>query len=169
MLSSRKGAHYLKKPLFQLIRILNNLVMVVLMAMVLLLVADVCLRRIFNSPLPWSMEVVKVMLVVVVSFAVAYCATRGGHISIDLLTSRFPPKVQAILDPVIYLFGTGLFAFIAWGASVYAMRMWDAYRITGILPIPIYPFIFILALGSVLLALVLLVQFLDSIIKVENE
>jgi TRAP-type C4-dicarboxylate transport system permease small subunit len=169
MVALRKGIDALRKPLFQAIRILNSLGMVILVIMVLLLVADIILRRVFNNPLPWSLEVVKIMLVVIVFFAVAYCGTRGGHISIDVLTSRFPPKARAILYPIISFFGVGLFAFIAWGSSTHAMRLWETHRVTGILPIPIYPFVFVVTLGSALLALVLLIEFVDSIINAESE
>lgn len=165
----KKPGSSFKLILFRFSSILNNFGMAVLMIMVLLLVADVVLRRIFNSPLSWSMEVVKVMLVVVVFFAEAYCGTRGGHISIDILTSRFPRKVQAVLNPFICFLGVLLFGSMAWGSSVSAIHYWNAHRITGILPIPISPFVLVVAFGSLVFALVLLVQLVDSIINVEDK
>lgn len=169
MLLREKAINNFKKPLYQVIRILNGLGMAVLMTMVLLLVADVILRRIFNSPLSWGFEIVKVQLAIVVSFTIVYCATQGGHISIDLLTSRFSPKAQKVLDVVIYLFGTALFIFMAWGLIGHAMHLWDAHRITGVLPVPIFYFVFALAFGSMLLALVLLVQLISTVVGMESE
>jgi TRAP-type C4-dicarboxylate transport system permease small subunit len=169
MLFRERIDNHFKKPLYRVIRILNSLAVAVILAMVLLLVADVISRRIFNSPLSWGFEMVKVMLAVVVSFTIVYCTTRGGHISIDLVTSRFSPKAQRILDIIIYLFGMSLFIFMAWGLSVHALHLWDAHRITGVLPVPIFYFVFALALGSLLLALVLLVHLINTIINVETE
>jgi TRAP-type C4-dicarboxylate transport system permease small subunit len=147
-----------EKALSEVTHRVSNLGQSVLMVMVLLVIVDIVLRRIFNSPLAWSLEVVEVMLVVVVFFSVAYCGTRRGHVSIDVLVSRFPHKARAIIDIFTYFFSIVLFGFMTWGGVVSAMDKWDAHRITGILPIPIYPFAFVVAFGSLLLALVLLAQ-----------
>ncbi len=169
MVLREKTIYNFRKPLYRVVGILNSLGMAVLIAMVLLLVADVVSRRVFNSPLSWGFELVKVMLAVVVSYTIVYCAVRGGHIRIDLLTNRFPKKAQQILDVVIYLFGTGLFGLMSWGLVIHAMHLWDANRITGVLPVPIFYFVFSLAFGSLLLALVLLVQLISTILGVESE
>ena len=136
------------------------------MAMVLLVVADVVLRRAFNSPLPFSYELVEVMLVVAVFFAVAYTGTQRSHVGVDVLVSRFPPKAQAIINAVIWLISAGLFGFVGWWSVVYGMRIWDIGQETALLRIPYYPFVFVVALGSILLALVLLAQLLSFIIDV---
>ena len=137
--------------------------MVVLLAMVLLLVSDITSRRVFNSPFPWSLETIRVMLVIVVAPTISFCSIRGGHISIDFLTSRFPAKVQKVLYAVIYLLSAALFGTMAWGSYTYGLYIWEPHRITGVLPIPIGPFILLVAVGSLLLALVLLVQFINTL------
>ena len=123
----------------------------------------------FNSPLSWSLEVVQVMLVVVVFFSVAYCGAKKAHVSIDALVSRFPPKAQAVIDVFTYFLGVLLFAFMAWGSAVSAMDKWHTHCITGILPIPIYPFAIVVAFGSLLLTLILLVQLLNLIINMVSK
>jgi TRAP-type C4-dicarboxylate transport system permease small subunit len=143
----------------------SNVGQIVLMVMVLLVIVDVTLRRVFNRPFPWSLEVVQVMLVVVIFFSIAYCGVKKAHVSIDALISKFPPKVQVIIDVITYSLGVLLFAFMTWGGAVSAMGKWHTHYITGILPIPIYPFSLVVAFGSALLALVLLVQLLNLIIN----
>jgi len=159
----RKSGYYLREALYWCSRILTAVGMIVLLAMVLLLVSDITSRRVFNSPFPWSLETVKVMLVVVVAPAISFCAIQGGHISIDLVTSRFPVKIRRVVYAFIYLLSVVLFSTMAWGSYTYGLSIWEAHRITGVLPIPIGPFILLVALGSLLLALVLLVQFINTL------
>jgi TRAP-type C4-dicarboxylate transport system permease small subunit len=109
------------------------------------------------------MEVIEIMLVAVVFFSVAYCGVKKAHVSIDVLISRFPPRARATIDVIIYLFGLLLFGFMAWGSFVSAMKDWDTHHVTGLLHVPIYPFAFAVAFGSLLLALVLLMQLFNII------
>jgi TRAP-type C4-dicarboxylate transport system permease small subunit len=152
-----------KNSLFVFIRGFNAIGMFALMGMVLLIVVDISLRRFFNSPIPWSMEAVRVMLVVVVFPAIAYCAMHKAHISVDILTSHFSPKFRSILSIITYLMCAGLCAFMAWAAIIYGLDSWESGYITGLLPLPIAPFIFVVALGSILFCLVLLIQLVDSV------
>lgn len=164
-----KIADLLEKTLSQVSYRVCNLGVIVLVGMVLLVVTDITLRRCFNSPFSWSLEVVEVMLSVVVFFAVAYTASQRSHVSIDVLTSRLPPRAQTIIDTVIYFISTGLFSIIAWRTLVYGIHLWKIGLETGVLGIPYYPFVFVVAFGCILLALVLLAQFLYLIIEVASK
>lgn len=156
----------LEKALAAITNRISNFGQLTLMAMVLLIVVDVCLRRFFNSPLSWSLEIVQVMLVVVVFFSVAYCAVRGGHISIDALVCRFPERLQAGIDIATSLFGVAVFAAMCWASISSAQHYMEVKRVTGILPIPIYPFILAVALGSLLMTLAVLVHLLKAVTRV---
>jgi len=135
----------------------------VLVAMVLLTVTDVVLRRFFNSPLAFSYEVTGAMLVIVAFFAVAYCGIRKSHVSINILTSRFPPKARAITSAFVYFISMCVFGTVTWRSIVYAMQFQRQGYLSGILEFPYYPFVLAIAFGSLLLALVLLVQFLNFV------
>jgi TRAP-type C4-dicarboxylate transport system permease small subunit len=142
---------------------MSNLGQGVLMVMVLLVVTDIVLRRLFNSPLTWSLEAVEVMLVIVVFFSVAYCAVKDSHVSIDVLVARLPAMTRRIIDVFTHLLGIALFGFMTWGAIMSGITQWKGGYITGILPVPVYPFLFIIAFGSAMLALVLLTRLLELI------
>jgi len=164
-----KVANFLDKALPRVSFRVTNLGVIVLMAMVLLIVSDVVLRRFFNSPLSFTLEVVEVMLAVVVFFAVAYTATQRSHVSIDVLVSRFPLRAQKIIDVVIHIISIGLFSFVGWRSIAYGMHLWEIGLSTGVLGIPHYPFAFVVAFGSFLLAVVLLARFLNLIIEVVSK
>lgn len=142
---------------------ISNLGQGVLMVMVLLVVTDIILRRFFNSPLSWSLEAVEFMLVIVVFFSVAYCAIKDSHVSIDVLVARFPATTRKIIDIFTHILGIALFFFMTWGVIMSGITQWKGGYITGILPVPVYPFLFVIALGSAMLALVLLMQLLELI------
>jgi len=165
----KKSLKYLHEPLCRLINILTSVGNAVFIVMMLALVLDVVLRRVFNSPLPWSMETTKILLVVVVSFTFSYCALKGGHIQIDILTNMFPQKVQKILDIAILLFSSVLYGFVTWSGLIFARDIWVGHRITGVLPIPIAPFVYILAFGFLLLTLLLLVRLTELIVSLSEE
>ena len=166
MLLLTKVAKFLEKTLSLVSYRVSNLGQIVLMAMVLLVVADVVLRRALNSPLSFSFELIEVMLVVAVFFAVAYTGSQRGHASIDLLVSRFPQKARAIIHVFIYLISVGIYSLIAWRTFLHGIHIEDIGQATALLGIPYYPFVFVVAFGTILLVLVLLAQLLYYIIDV---
>ena len=169
MLNFIKITSISEKVLHRVTSIFSKVGQVILMVMVLLTILNVVLRRIFNHPLSSSLELSQVMLVIVVFSSVAYCVIKRSHVRIDALTSRFSPKTQAILNCVTGLFGALLFGAMGWGSIVLAMDKMANHSVTGILPIPVYPFVFLVSFGSILLALMLFVQFIDSLMSMEDK
>jgi len=163
MLLLTKTVNYLDKKFSWTSTRVSQVGIGVLVAMVLLTVTDVVLRRFFNSPLAFSYEVTGAMLVIVAFFAVAYCGIQKSHVSIDILTSRFPPKARAITNAFVYFISICLFGTVTWRSVVYAIHFQHQGYVSGILEFPYYPFVLAIALGSLLLALVLLVQFLNFV------
>ena len=133
--------------------------------MMFLVAVDVTLRYCFSSPIAGSVELVELMMVVVVFLAVAYTASRKGHVAIELIVSRFPKRVQAIIDIFTYFLSLGLVALIIWRSVVRANYVWLESHTSAVLSIPIYPFVFIIALGCALLAVVLLANFIDALAR----
>jgi len=145
-------------------RRVGDIGLLVLMAMVLLVVVDVVSRRLFNSPLSFSFELIHVLLVATVFFAVVYTTSLQRHISVDVLTSRFPTKARTITDKVTDFISLGVFALIGWRSLVQAARIWAMGKETGILGVPIYPFLYVVAFGSIMAALIILVSLINSMI-----
>jgi len=137
----------------------------VLMAMVLLVVVDVTLRRVFNSPLPFSFELIGIMLVVVVFCFVAYSTATGRHVSIDVLVARFSPKARSGTDLFTDFLSAVLFGLIGWQCIVQGMHIWDAGVETGILNIPHYPFLFIVAFGSIVASLAIFLAIVNYMVR----
>jgi TRAP-type C4-dicarboxylate transport system permease small subunit len=131
--------------------------------LVLLIAVDVTLRRVFNSPLTFSYEIIEFGLVIVVWGSVLYSTIRERHISIDVLVSRLPAKTRQFLRLTFDFISAVVLLLIGWQSITYAMNLRHLQLVSSMLEIPIYPFVFIVALGAILAGLILLVNFVDSV------
>jgi TRAP-type C4-dicarboxylate transport system permease small subunit len=164
-----KSIHSLNRVVHPLVRIINSVAAGVLAAMMFLTAMDVLLRYIFNRPISGAMELTQYMMVILVGFGLAYCAFVKGLVSVEVLTSRFSPRVQAILNSITYFLSFGFFSLVTWQSIKYIRLQFESNLVSAVLLIPTYPFVAMLALGSLVFSLVLLVQFLDYLSQVVNK
>jgi TRAP-type C4-dicarboxylate transport system permease small subunit len=134
-----------------------------MVVMVLLILYDVGMRSLFNRPLMSSYELVMFLMVVVVFTALAYTQSEGSIVKIELVVSRLPKKVQAVLEIVTSFLSLGLILLIAWRNVVRSIELRHEHLISPILHMPVYPFYLVVAFGLVLLSLVLFVEILESV------
>jgi len=141
---------------------------VFMVAMMLLTVADVFLRFAFNSPVLGSVEITEYLMVGTGFLGIAWCAVKRGHVGVDLIVSRFPPRVQAVIDSITCLFSLGVVPLVAWQAIIQAGYAKAENVQSDLLDIPAYPFYLIVGIAYILLSLVLintLVQFVTKAVK----
>jgi TRAP-type transport system small permease protein len=118
------------------------------------------------SPIPGTFELTEFSLAVVIFASIGYTQVRNEHISIDILISKLPVRVQAIIDSIVYLVCIALMGLVAWQSVVYSGRLLGGHNVSGVLSIPIYPFLIVTAIGCVIYSLAMLVNFLKSLQKV---
>jgi len=129
----------------------------------LITVVNVILRAVY-VPVGGLPVGVGFLSAIVVAFALGYTQIKRGHVAIDIVMSRFPPRAQAIIDSIIYLISMVLFGLIAWQVADLAGHHWKTGTTAESLwNIVFFPFMYMTALGCVLLCLVLLVDFLKSL------
>jgi len=134
--------------------------------MMFLTAADVTLRYVFNRPIPGSYELTEFLMAILVAFALAYTQVHKGHVSVDLVISRFPPRAQAVINTITIFFSLGIFAIITWRSIVYAGNVRLEGFVTSALDIPIYPFVYVVAFGSAILCLVLIYNLFEHLHQV---
>lgn len=132
-----------------------------LLLMTLLTTADVMLRYFFNRPIPGAYELVQFMMVILVSFSLAYCFIQKGHISVDVVISRCPQRAQVIIKSIGTLISLGLVSLITWQSALYAKVISEAGWESLILDIPLFPFIAVVSCGCGVLCLALLKDFVS--------
>ena len=146
-------------------RLMNYVATGVLALMMLLTVSDVLMRYFFRRPLSGTTELTEVMMVVVVFLALAWSAVTRGHLKVDLVVSRFSPRVQAVVDSVTLLVGLGMLVIITWRSFIESMSV---QATSSLLKFPMYPFHWLLTLGFAMLSLVvvsLIVQNIAEVVK----
>jgi len=123
-----------------------------------LTVVDVVLRYLFNSPVFGARDVAKLMLLILVAFSVAYSARTGGQISIEVFTRMMGPRVLRWTEVFVRFIAAAMLLVLTW-------RLWYSGQNAGrfgeaslALQIPFKPFYFILAVGMLLYALVLIAE-----------
>lgn len=125
----------------------------------LLTCADVVMRLV-GRPIPGTYELVGYFGAMIVAFALACTSVERGHIAVELLVDRLPRRVRAFIEAIGNLAAAMLFGFLAWQSLVYALDLIESGEVSLTLGIPTWPFVFGLAAGCGMLALVL---FLDGL------
>lgn len=157
-----KWAGNLKKGIFPTSRVAVIVGEVALAVLVIIPVVDIIMRRLINKPLPGAYELSEFILGVMVFTGMSYCAVKGAHVTVDVVTSRFSSRVQKVLDVVIYLFTWVVTGLISWQLLSLALTVKARHETSAILGIPVYPFELIAAIGFAIMTLVFLV-YLDKV------
>lgn len=146
-------------------RVLDKIAGLCMVAVMLLVVANVLLRAIFNRPILGTYEYVIFLTAVMIGLALAYCAVQNGHIAVSFLFDRLPLKIQASVEMGMNILSTLFWGLCVWQVGNYANSMAINGVVSPTTQIPIYPFIYFVALGMLALCLVLLVRVMESIQK----
>ena len=96
---------------------------IVLPAIFFIVVVDVVLRYVFNSPLLWSLELSEWLLLLTFAFALPECTRQNGHIRMELIVNNFSHRAQAIVD-ILYSAGA-IWIFYLLGRRSYRQFLYD--------------------------------------------
>ena len=83
---------------------LNSIVTILLGTLLALIILQVFLRFIFNNPIYWIEELVKVIIVWVNSIAIPIVYKEKGHPAIMFFLTKMSPKIREILNIFINIF-----------------------------------------------------------------
>ena len=160
-----QAAQVLRKVANPLSYMIVSVGAVILTAMMLFVAAAVIMRYIFNNPILGDLEVVEFMMVGLVSFSLAYCAVMKGHVGVTFVVERLPYRAQRIMSVLMNLVTLSFVLMISWYSLEQAVVLWTRGEATIIFKVPLFPFALVLAFGSGVFALVMVVGVLDSLSK----
>jgi TRAP-type C4-dicarboxylate transport system permease small subunit len=135
---------------------------IAVLALMLLATSNVTLR-IFHSPFRGTYEIVGFLGAIVIAFALGYTQKRKDNIVVDILTERFPDKVNRVLNAISYFSTMVFFGIIAWQVLIWGIKLFKAGELSETLKIVFYPFVFSVALGFAVLSFTLLIDFLKTV------
>lgn len=158
----------LRSGLLHLVAGLDRISWIVLFVMMVMTMVDVLLRKFTNMTIIGCGEMTEMMMAVVVFCSLAQCQVKDGHIKIDLIMGRRSPKTQALADALTQSLSFILFCLVAFSTFRHGIEIREWQEVSIDLAIPIFPFVFIAAFGSAMLALILLIRTLNCLSEVFN-
>ena len=142
---------------------LNWVALASLMAMVALVLIDICGNKFFKVPLTGGIELVSLLSVVAISFAIAQTQVAHGHIEVEMLVRKLPRTVQKVISFIVHCFSISLFAVLMWQSYTYGLSLQASGEVSMTLHIPYYPFVWGLGFCSLVVVLVLIMQMLKML------
>ena len=135
-------------------------------AMLALTIADIIGIKLFKSPVPGAIEIVGFLGIVVTTFAIAYTYILRGHIRVEFFVTQLPLRWRAGINALVSLVGIVLFVLLAWQSYVYGHILQTTGEVSMTQRIPFYPFVYAIAFSCIPVCLVLLLEFLQSALRI---
>lgn len=140
-----------------------------LLVVMLITCIDIIGSKVFLNPVFGAIDIVMLSQLVAISFAVAFSLLLGRHVRVEFFVARLPGRVQAVVDSIVFLLGLTLFILIIWRLCVYGYSLQTSGEVSATARIPLYPFAYGIALASVPVCLVFLLEFLKSLTRIGNK
>ncbi len=150
-------------------KILDRLAGMVVMSVMLLVVANVIFRTVFNNPIKGTYEVVGLLTAVAVALGLAHCSLQKGHIAVEFVTDKLPKKMQKAIMIINHFVALILWSSATWYLTKYALTMMAKGLVTPTSEIPVYPFIFLVAFGFLMLSLSILSNLRTEVLSIHIE
>ncbi len=121
-------------------------------------VIDVILRYFFSSPIFGARDVSKLILLTAVALSVAYSARTGGQVSIELFSDMMGPRIIRWTEVFVRFIAMVMLLILAWRLWLSGLNASEFGEASLALEIPFRSFYFILSLGMLLYAVVLIAE-----------
>jgi TRAP-type transport system small permease protein len=119
---------------------------------------DVVGRYFFSAPFAFSVELTQLAMAIVVYFGVGIVTHEDAHISADVFTLRLPPRFRAAVALLMNLLAAGFLVLLAWRLWEHAEYLRAKGDTTMVWTVPLWPFAYAVAFGSLFLLSGVLLQ-----------
>lgn len=128
-----------------------------------LVVANVLMRAVFNRPIAGTYELVGYLTAAVIGLSLAHCAVQNSHIAVGFLVDRLPRVTQRFIGVIVNFPSFVFLCLISWYMVSYGNTIALSGRVSSTIQLPFYPFIYLVALGFFMLALVIAFRLMESL------
>jgi TRAP-type C4-dicarboxylate transport system permease small subunit len=134
----------------------------------ILIMVDVVLRYVFNSPFIWTLEFSEWALLLVFLFALPECTRVDGHIRMDLVINHLSVRVRAVLN--LAYCGVGIWIFYLLGRHEWEefQFSFELGRASEYLGLPLWVHNLAMLLTSVLMSILFAALALKSILRIRS-
>lgn len=131
--------------------------------MVLITCVDVIGAKLFLLPVPGAVEIISLVQVTTIVFAVAATYRHSGHISVEMFVTSMRPRIRALFKAFTAFLGLVLFTLLIVEGIQLGNEYHTAGEVTATVQIPFYPFAYIFALALFPIAIMLFVDFIAAL------
>ena len=134
--------------------------------MVAITCVDVLGAKLFLSPVFGSLDMMMMAQLIAISFAASMALIQNRHVRVEFFMVLFPKRVQALVESLIHLLCLTLFVLIVWRLFTHGLHLQAGGEETPTAHIPMSIFSYASALAIIPVCLVLIQQFLSSVLRV---
>jgi TRAP-type C4-dicarboxylate transport system permease small subunit len=129
------------KMVFRLSKGANILAGITLTMIMGITVTDVILRS-WGRPIVGVFELVAFFGAVVIGFSIPFTSWVRGHIYVDFLVAKLPPRVRKAVHLATRCMGLGLFLLIGWNLIKMGADLSRSGEVSPTLQMPFYPIVY---------------------------
>lgn len=143
------------------LKVVETLGIVALAAMIVLITVSVIGRHI-KIPVPGSVEIVEMLIVIVASTGILFSTVHKSHAAAKLFVERLPKNIANVFERIGYFIGAFLMVIITLGSLGLLFDVWSLHEETHLLKIPIVPFRLFFIACTAMTAIVLIVYIFSN-------
>jgi TRAP-type C4-dicarboxylate transport system permease small subunit len=167
IMNIEKGVSRFEKVNYTLSIWLERIAIAGVLAMILATMIDVIGAKVFHWPLPASTEIVYLAQIVAIAGALAISKIDGRHVRIELIDKLRQPAL-GIIHAIVAFIGIAFFIVLTWKSFDYAQSLHMNHEVTATAKIPIYPFAIWMGLCCLPMIMVLIRDFVTSILETKK-
>ena len=143
---------------------------IALMALMLLTVADVTGRYVFNKPITGTIEISRQMMALLILLGLAFTLVKGVHVRVGLVFEKLPRRLKVPAQVVGDITGLFLCSLVAWGSWG---QFWDSWIVGEWMPaavkIPWWPAKLVMPIGFCFIAFEFFIRLFSHLIELTGE
>ncbi|MDD5127224.1 MAG: TRAP transporter small permease [Dehalococcoidales bacterium] len=121
--------------------------------------------RFFHKPLPGTVEMNVLCLSSLSILSWAFIQMKKGHVSIDLFLNKMPPGAKHLVNSLTTTLALIFAILLSWRAIPMVLNSARTREWTDVIHLTVWPFKLLLALGVAILALQLIIDIYDELVK----
>ena len=136
-----------------------------MLVMMVVTCIDVVGAKLFTWRLLGALDFVMLSQIVAISFAAGMALILGRHIEVEFFVNLLPRRIQAVIQIVVLFLALGFFIVLIWQLFLLGHSFQSSGEYSPTAYIPLYPFAFGMALASIPVCLVLVLEILKALKK----
>lgn len=114
------------------------LLMIMLAGFSVVMMAQVIMRYVFNSPFSWAEELCRYFFVATVAFASAYCVRHDVLLRVDVIVELFPRSIQHLFKYFMWVAMIATYMVLAIGGTTVLASAYKTKQVSPAMQMPMW-------------------------------